>query len=477
MLGMKRWRHPREEDSRMRSLIYRTWQLLMGRGDQFAFLSTLREAERLSGEELERTHEELLGQLLHHAYAQVPYYKRVLDRLGGESLFQDFSPSAILRQMPILTKTIMRNQMQELVSKDLETRKWHFNASGGSTGEPVRLIQDKTYQLWSGAVKCLYDGWTDYQPGMSKVILWGSERDLVVGKETIKTHVGRWLRNERWLNAFRMTEGDMRKYVQIINESRPAQILAYVEAVYELCRFIEEEGLSVHSPSAIMTSAGTLYPQMRATIEKVFRTRVFNRYGSREVGDIACECEQHGGLHISPLTHYVEILSDDGRLAAPGQTGEVIVTSLRNYAMPIIRYQIGDMAVWAEKPCSCGRAWPLLKQVAGRVMDVLVRPDGTRVVPEYFIHIIGVVLEFPWLRKFQVLQEDYNFVRLLVVPSVDFEEASKHIKRERAELEAKVRLVMGNECRLQIEMVDAIPASTSGKYRYVVSKVTEKERR
>jgi phenylacetate-CoA ligase len=284
-------------------------------------LNTLLKAESLSGGELEKTHEELLGQLLRHAYAQVPYYKKVLDGLGGESLFRDFSPSAILRQMPILTKTIMRNQMQELVPEDLETRKWYLNASGGSTGEPVRLIQDKTYQLWSVAVKSLYDVWTDYQPGMSKVILWGSERDLLVGKETIKTHVGRWLRNERWLNAFRMTEGDMRKYVQIINESRPAQILAYVEAVYELCRFIEEEGLSVHSPSAIMTSAGTLYPQMRATIEKVFRTRVFNRYGSREVGDIACECEQHGGLHISPLTHYVEILSEDGRPAAPGQTG------------------------------------------------------------------------------------------------------------------------------------------------------------
>lgn len=225
-----------------------------------------------------------------------------------------------------------------------------------------------------------------------------------------------------------------------------------------------------------MTSAGTLYPYMREVIERVFKASVFNRYGSREVGGIACECELHKGLHVSPLTHYVEIIRADGTPAAPGEVGEVVVTSLVNYTMPFIRYRIGDMAVWAEERCSCGRGWPLLKEVAGRVTDVFTRRDGTKIVPEYFIHLIGVVLKFSWLRKFQVIQEDYDHIRLIIVPSVSFQEANEHINREKADLETKVRLVMGDECRLEIELVEDIPPSPSGKYRYTISKVNHDER-
>lgn len=459
----------------IRAGTYRLLLSLRGRSKQQSLFENLRQRERASPTEIEQMQEQLLSQLLHHAYSQVPYYRRVIDELGGIEFLSETKPAMVLNKLPLLTKGTIRENWQDLKSLDLMQRKWYYNTSGGSTGEPVKLIQDQRYFLHAQSVKILFDSWTGHSMCMPKVCLWGSERDLLVGKESARTRVMRCLRNEFWLNAFRMTEHDMIEHVQTINRVRPVQILAYVDCIYELSRFIERERLNIYSPKSIMTSAGTLYPHMRETIERVFKAKVFNRYGSREVGDIACECEVHRGLHVSPLTHYVEILREDGTPTMPGEFGEVVVTSLVNYSMPLIRYRIGDVAVWANEGCSCGKTWPLLKNVMGRTMDVFTKRNGTKIVPEYFIHIIGVVLNPPWLRKFQVIQEDYDHICLMIVPAIDKERARREIETDMPDLMQKVRRVMGEECRLEVEMVDDIPPSPSGKYRYTISKVSAVE--
>jgi phenylacetate-CoA ligase len=314
----------------------------------------------------------------------------------------------------------------------------------------------------------IFDSWTGYYLGMPKIVLWGSERDMLVGRETLKNRVGWWLRNEYYLNAFRMTDSNMVDYVKVINKVRPVQILAYVESIYQLSRIIDQEGLEVYPPQAIITSAETLYSYKREDIERVFRAPVFNRYGSREVGDIACECEAHHGLHVSPLTHYIEIIRDDGSPAAAGEVGEVVVTSLINYAMPLIRYRIGDMAIWAEADCPCGRKWPLLKEVTGRVTDTFITDTGTKVGGGYFE---GLLYFKDWIKRYQFVQESYTLIRLIIVPAVPIGQARWIIEQERAEIEEKVCQVMGKDCSLKIEIVSEIPTSPTGKYRYTASKV------
>lgn len=432
-------------------------------------LNQLRQVEFLSQKEICFIQNQRISKLLLHAYYNVPYYRNILSennivKKDGTVDLEKFT------SIPFLTKEILRNHFEELKSSDLNKRKWYYNTSGGSTGEPVRFIQDKEYKKWVRALTILYDEWTGYKPGMPKVVLWGSERDLFVGRETIDIRLKQLIKNEVWLNSFRMTEKQMLEYVEMINKHKPIQILAYVGSIYELARFVENEGLEVFSPEAIMTSAGTLYPHMREVIERVFRSHVFNRYGSREVAGIACECEVHEGLHVSPLTHYVEIIREDGSPAAPGEVGEVVVTSLVNYAMPLIRYRIGDMAVWADWKCSCGRNWPLLKEVKGRVTDTFVTRSGIRVYGGYFTRIMYFK---EWVKKFQFMQEDYDQINLLIVPAISMEKAHEQLKKEKSEMEEKIRLVMGNECKIDIELVEDIQPSPSGKHRYTISKVAE----
>lgn len=444
------------------------WELKLAiKGNYLKYLSEVTHWQGLSGSQLQTMQQDRLKMLLTHAYFHVPYYHAILHEAmvvneNGQVNLDNF------HRIPFLTKEIIRARFSDLKANDINTRKWYENTSGGSTGEPVRFIQDKYYGEWSAAITMLCDSWTGYTTGQRKIILWGSERDLFLGRETKKIRFGRWLKNEIWLNSFRMTPEHMRSYVKKINESNPVQILAYAESIYELSRFIEREGLSVYSPRAIMTSAGTLYPHMREVIEKVFRSPVFNRYGSREVGNIACECDKHEGLHLFAPIHYAEILKRDGSFADRNEAGEIVITSLINYAMPLIRYRIGDMGIWSKSKCSCGRNWPLLMQVTGRTTDTFLRKDGTQVHGEYFTHLFYFQ---DWVKKFQIIQESYNHIKVLIVLRENTENVVEQYSERLNEITEKIHLVMGNDCKVDFENVEDVLPTASGKYRYTISKV------
>lgn len=435
-------------------------------------LKCLDELERLQwlgAKELKSYQREQLTKMLLHASRHVPYYRKILTDAGvvsGGSVNLDK-----FGQIPLLDKNLIRAHEKELKTDDIKDRKWSLNSSGGSTGEPVVLVQDQDYCEWGYNVKLLYDKWSGYNISDRKVILWGSLRDIFAGGEKFRTNLGRWLRNEFYQNAFDLTPGKMFLFAKQINELKPVQILAYVESIYDLSRFVEREGLEIHSPHSIMTTAGTLYPAMRETIERVFRTKIFNRYGSREVGDIACECELHNGLHVTAPTHYLEILDSDGMPAGPGETGEIVITLLSNFTMPLIRYRIGDTAAWAAKPCTCGRNWPLLKEINGRVTDIFITNDGRRIHGTYFIMQL---FYRNWIRKYKFIQEDFDHIRVLLAPYEKAENPHKVYANEIKEIADNVRVVMGKDCRVDFEFVDSIPSSHSGKYLYSLSKVSQK---
>jgi phenylacetate-CoA ligase len=284
--------------------------------------------------------------------------------------------------------------------------------------------------------------------------------------------MARWVRNELWLNAFLMTPQNMPRYVEQISEYEPCLILAYVESIYELARHIEREGGDVYSPQAIMTTAGTLHPHMRETVERVFSAPVFDRYGSRETGDIACEDEQHDCLVVSAPTHFIEILDSDGTPTRPGEVGEVVVTLLREKAMPLIRYRIGDMAVPAAKASSHSRAWPVMKSVTGRIRDLFVTTNGSLVHGAYFTHLF---FDRPWVERFQLRQNDPSDISIEIVLSGRAHGRGNELEcvyaLELREIESKIRHVMGPECAIRIDFVEQIARSGSGKFRYVMSDV------
>ena len=423
---------------------------------------TIRRLWNASPEAVDRYQRDRLKSLLAHAHATVPYYAEVLEETGvvtdGTVHLERYEA------LPLLTKETIRESGDRLVSTEPGTDPY-TNTSGGTTGEPVRIVQDDEYWAWNVANKLFYQELAGKPLGGREVKLWGSERDVLEGRESLAARAINVLYNRTLLNSFRMGPEEMRAYVETINDVRPHTIWAYVESIHQLATFVERTGLDVYSPNGIVTTAGTLHEPVRETIETVFDTTVYNQYGSREVGDMACECSAQDGLHVFSHTHYIEIVDDDGYPVPPGKSGHIVVTNLVNRSMPLLRYRIGDVGVAASGRCDCGRPFLRLESVTGRVTDHFVSVEDELVHGEYFTHLL---FEKPWVRKFQVRQETRESVVIRIVPNGTDAVPSEEFD----ELVEGVHAVMGESVDVEVDLVESIPAQHSGKFRYTISDVT-----
>lgn len=402
-----------------------------------------------------------LYHLLCFAVEQVPYYKS----LGLKS--SEFSEETILedlKKFPILTKEIIRREGDNMYPiKTLD--EWTFdNVSGGTTGEPVKFRHSGSFFDWDQAGKLLFDTWSGRRLGEKQIRLWGSERDIISGKKDWMNKVYRWMRNETFLNTFRMTEKDMEEFIACINHKRPAMILAYVQSARELAQYIERNGKYIVAPKGMMTSAGVLDEDTYKLLKRVFRCPIINRYGSREMGDMACSCDRNEGLHINLFTSYIEIVDDRGMECDTEEDGNILTTSLVDYSMPIIRYAIGDRGACTDKKCSCGRGMPLMKYVKGRVIDIFTAADCAKVDGEFFTHLFYVESQ---VKQFQVIQHSIENIEIKVVFYDDVRDINNIFERIRA----NVLKVMGENVNVDFKIVNDIPVSASGKRIYTISHV------
>lgn len=397
-----------------------------------------------------------LYKLIIHAINTVPYYKN----LGFTEA--DFSIETIyedMRKLPLLTKDIIRRQKDNMFS--IENADWTYTStSGGTTGEPVAFTHTGNFFDYDQAGKLLYDSWAGRRIGDPQISLWGSERDIVSGKNDWMNKIYRWCKNEEFLNTFSMTQDTMKEYIKRINVRKPKMILAYVQSAREIANFSLRNKEPIRYRGGVMTSAGTLDQDTYDLLKKVYGGPVLNRYGSREVSDMACSCDKNEGLHINMKTCYIEILDDEGNECKPGEKGNIIVTSLTEKFMPLIRYNIGDYGTKIEKACSCGRGWEMLGSVDGRIIDIFKTYDGRKIYGDYFTHLFYTENN---IKQFQVIQCRIDHILVKLVPydkvQMDFYDRMNY----------GIKKVMGETVKIDYEIVKDIPESASGKRAYTIS--------
>ena len=378
----------------------------------------------------------------------------------------NFSTINELSKVPCLTKEIIRFEKDNIYSDDISKRDSFKNSSGGSTGEPITIMQDSQYAMSNKVSTHLAFSWRGYEPYDDKIVIWGAERDTFEGKKPLKNILKDFYHNVLVLNSFSMSEKDMRDYIEILNRHQPKLIQAYAQSIFEIAKFAKKNNIYVKKQNAIHLGAGTVYAFMRNLIEEVFGCKAYNSYGSREVGPIASECSKQNGLHIMMEHTVVEVLNKKGEPCKYGEQGEIVVTTLNNYSMPLIRYKIGDIGILEEyTECKCGCSYPKLEKVVGRTTDIFKTVSGSVVVPEYFIHLIGVVNNRGSIKLFQVVQEALDRVVVKIVKDGEIKE------EELSDIKEKIRLVMGKECEVVFEFVSEIAKTKTGKFLYTVSKV------
>jgi phenylacetate-CoA ligase len=406
----------------------------------------------------ERQKEMLYG-IVKHCIENVPYYKRVARE--RDITIHRATIEKDLMKFPVLTKDIIRREMQSLVVK--HGPKTYDYASGGSTGEPITLVQDFDYKMKMLLQKELQLEWADIRPWDETVMLWGSEVDITKARERPLKRLANWIKSTTILNAFILDDERMRNYVDTINRVRPAFILSYAQSLNDLSNFIIKEKLQVHKPKAIMTSATKLTNAQRSLIESVWGAKVFDRYGTREVGDIGSECDRHAGFHLSMFMHYVEILDKKGKAVKHGEEGELHITLLTNYTMPLLRYRIGDTVIAGKKACPCGRGLPLLRNVVGRETDNFVRPDGTVVPGPRIGYLLGVLTSEGHIDKFQAIQRSPSRIELRVVMK-----DKAGLNRNKELVEKRIRESICPECVVDWKFVSDIKPTRSGKHRHTI---------
>ena len=404
---------------------------------------------------------EKLTRLIQHAYEDVPFYRRRFDLAG----VQPASVKAVedLGRLPILTKHDIQTHLTDLIARDVDRARLLENHTGGSTGEPLTFYQDANFSAWSEADKLRCYRMAGYQLGQRWAFLWGSDYDGQAHRGWRGRLGDRVVYNLMWINTFDLTADTLERAAAQLALWRPQMLVAYVSSATLLARLIVSRELPPLQLRTIQTSAEVLTPADRQLLEATFNCPVFDRYGCREVNNIAHECERHRGRHILAENNVVEVVDDAGRPVGPGQLGRIVLTNLNNHAMPLIRYEVGDLGIAADAACDCGRELPMLKTIIGRTTDVITSPSGRLLHGEFFTHLFYKVTG---VQQFRVLQLTRRDLLIEIVPAPNFDQA-----RTLAFLENTIHQHGDVAFKVEFALRDGIPASASGKYRFTQSEV------
>lgn len=322
--------------------------------------------ERKSRDELESSQLELLRQLLRHARDNTRYYRRVFDQAGlNPETVKDVEAIACL---PILTKEIIEREFDNLTAQNIAPSDCHISYTGGTRGKKTRFLRDNECRARRIALQWRCDMWTGWKVHDKVAYIWPAFQDVSVRDEFKQFLIEEFFQRTKLYYAGALSGLRAENIYHSLLRYKPSLIRGFPSPMEYLARCLREFNLTVPGLTGIVSTGEPISPAQKELIETAFDTEVFNLYASRENGTIAAECQAHGALHTAIDSVLVQI--DTTHLVAGRENeGNLLVTDLHNYAMPMIRYEIGDYGALLPGSCSCGMNFPLMQSVVGRIAD------------------------------------------------------------------------------------------------------------
>lgn len=464
-------------------LLYPAYYLYAG-DPKLKHLKDLEHRQYWSIDKLQAWQLQRVQAMVKHAYETVPFYKSLYR--SADIAPEDIRSLQDFETLPCISKKDIQSYGDHFISSQYQKSELVADASGGSTGTPTHFYKDKTQYQLRAADQVRHDRWSGWDIGDPYALIWGAQKDIEAIQSWKQRILTKYIHRILPLDAFDLTPEKMLKFADVLEEVQPPMILGYANALATFAEFLlsnkPDHGIR---PRGIISSAETLSAEKRKLIEECFKTKVLNRYGSREVGLMASECQLQTGLHINadnvfleignfaansqPLKETITAGPDDvfdlaarsATLCNKGESGEIIVTDFWNFGMPFIRYRMGDEGTRIDKKCGCSRTLPLMGEVSGRVSDFIIAMNGRRIHGEYFTHLF---YDIPAVKKFQLIQETLDRITLkLVTHGQEVDQSS---------LVTAIQEVCGKDVKVEFIICEDIPPTASGKYLFTISKVS-----
>lgn len=396
-----------------------------------------------------RARQELLLERVFHDARHIPAYARHVAKASDHHRLESLRDA-----FPIIDKTtLLQHRNDFFAGGRVPKYRSTVAATSGTTGTPLDVYRSFSSILWEEAFHLQHWQWAGWSRGQRQAVLRG---EIVIPVDQrgppywFKDTVG----GQLVLSTRHLDRQSAPLFAEALQRFGATQLRAYPSAAYELATLVAETGIPVRFQSVI-TGSEMLYDFQRQRIESVFKARVFDFYSMAERVAYASQCER-GRMHVNPEYGVLEIVDDQGR---PTDEGTIVGTSLHNTVAPLIRYRMNDTARWSHEPCPCGRTYPVIENLGGRLADQLYDLDGRAVN--------GTVIGFAFdgmrhIQKAQVVQPAADRWLIRIVPGVGYtaDDGQRVLDKLAAEVSARVAA--------RIELVDAIPALPSGKYKWVV---------
>jgi phenylacetate-CoA ligase len=424
--------------------------------EQQRTLQALRDSQWTSRADLERLQCAELTRVVKHAARTVPLY---VDLGQADSPIESLEQ---LRDLPVLEKDSLRGPRATITSSDFGGHSLLEIHTGGTTGKPLTIYCDRGTLQRNYAFFSRFLEWTGV-PSRPRVATFAGRTLVPPDREGPPFWRHNAAMKQLLLSSYHLSPASVPEYARELARFAPQLIDSYPSSLEPIARYLDRTGEPEIRPTAVITSSETLDDSTRRLLKRVFGCQVFDHYGAAEMAAFVSQCE-HGSYHVNPEFGVVEVLKD-GVPVALGESGEIVATGFINPVMPLIRYATGDWAVQGPDECGCGRQFPTLVRIEGRLDDVIETPDGRLVgrLDPIFKSIKGI-------RETRIVQDRPDHVRVEIIPDETFD--SEDARMLRQELARR----LGPSMAIDIVPVERIPRTGRGKLRTVVNELRETRR-
>lgn len=403
-----------------------------------------------------------ISTLLPFWYDRIPFYQEQCNELARkegctpEVLLEKITSDRSLDRLPLMDKQRIRDAGESLHVQGASTTGLRRNHTGGSTGEVLHFRQNRVDARWLHAGVELFRSYLDLDMGSRTVQIWGSSIEAT-GADSLRRSIQTWLSHTQFHSTYDLGAEQRKRIVKDMYHFDPELLIGYPSS---LTAFLEDVSQlpagRFPSLKAIWCASETLLPGHRSDLESMFNAEVFNNYGCREFGPLAMECKAHEGLHLNEGSYFFEFLPVGGGFH------EIVVTDLKNEVMPLIRYRIGDVVQSLPRACSCGRATRVVAGLEGRTFDLIRGRDGEVVTGTFWTLLLR---SRPGVRRFQVIQEEYERFTINLETEHEFDEHSlDHFRNA-------IAGQFTQPVTVQFNLDAKIAALPSGKFRFIQSRL------